>query len=871
MRDRVVKEGQSDGTTELLTSYTYDALGNKLTDLSPLDAQNGCTSTNSYTYDYAGRLKRTTDPLGNTSSTSYDWLGNVTSKTDPSRTTVTYTYDDFGRVLTETVPIDSSNTKVTLYSYDGNGNKIQEVVYPQGTSAYLSRRTDYTYNQRNLLTEVKQYTSETEYIITAQYTYDVRGLMTSSNAGGYVTSYTYDSHGNLSSCTYPGETTPETYVYSADGKIRSCTDRNGVTKSYSYNALGNLIIMSTGSQIVNYGYYKNSLLYYETDGRIATPYTYDSYSRKISDGTASYAYDANSNLISVTIGSDVTTYSYDRAGRMLSAVNGLSATNYTYDPRGLRTSTKNYYEGSLITQTDYTYNLAGLATSLVNRDNDGNVLSSFNYTYLPDGNVASETNHNGVATNYTYDMLGRLIGEVSGASSKYYTYDNSGNRTKVIVDGVSQVLYTYNDKGQLATETTTNGETSEVKTYAYDANGNLTAKTEGIKTTNYTYDTFGRMTSAGDTYYAYKPNGLRLYKLNNGKTNSYTYVNGKVVSDGSNKYAYGLELIKSNSAYYLYNIHGDVIQLVDTSGNLLKTYDYDAYGNEITRDLNDTNPFRYCGEYYDTETGFIYLRARYYDPMVGRFTTVDPAKDGLNWYAYCNDNPVAFVDRNGLWPSWGQILSAVVTVAVTAVVVTAVVASAGAAGAAIGLGVSMAVGASGATAATITTIATAGCYAVAGAVAAFGASDVGEIFTGTNVIRDGIFRGNQKAYDGARNTLAVASAGIVGLAACNPGLKPAKSLSKPVRNVLKNKEFTNSTGKTYNYVNQSGDYNSAMRDFEKMNLTNVKQYGNGTIVGYLPDGKTVNLHAGKTVGGAPSLEIYDTINKTSIKIRYLGD
>lgn len=119
--------------------------------------------------------------------------------------------------------------------------------------------------------------------------------------------------------------------------------------------------------------------------------------------------------------------------------------------------------------------------------------------------------------------------------------------------------------------------------------------------------------------------------------------------------------------------------------------------------------------------------------------------------------------------------------------------------------------------------------------------------------------------------MAVASAGIVGLAACNPGLKPAKSLSKPVRNVLKNKEFTNSTGKTYNYVNQSGDYNSAMRDFEKMNLTNVKQYGNGTIVGYLPDGKTVNLHAGKTVGGAPSLEIYDTINKTSIKIRYLGD
>ena len=61
------------------------------------------------------------------------------------------------------------------------------------------------------------------------------------------------------------------------------------------------------------------------------------------------------------------------------------------------------------------------------------------------------------------------------------------------------------------------------------------------------------------------------------------------------------------------------------------------------------NPFRYCGEYYDEETGLIYLRNRYYDSSTGRFITEDPAKDGLNWYSYCGGNPVMFVDPWGLF------------------------------------------------------------------------------------------------------------------------------------------------------------------------------------------------------------------------------
>ena len=115
-------------------------------------------------------------------------------------------------------------------------------------------------------------------------------------------------------------------------------------------------------------------------------------------------------------------------------------------------------------------------------------------------------------------------------------------------------------------------------------------------------------------------------------------------------------------------------------------------------------------------------------------------------------------------------LAAAATVAITAVVVAAVVASAGTAGAAIGIGVSMAVGASGAAATTIATVATVGCYTVAGMIATCGLSDVGEIFTGRNIVRDTVFKGDQEAYDDTKKILSIAAFGTVELAANNPGL-----------------------------------------------------------------------------------------------------
>ena len=97
----------------------------------------------------------------------------------------------------------------------------------------------------------------------------------------------------------------------------------------------------------------------------------------------------------------------------------------------------------------------------------------------------------------------------------------------------------------------------------------------------------------------------------------------------------------ANVDYYYTDYHGSVVRCGD------EAYSYDAFGNQ-TEASGGTNPFRYSGEYYDEETGLIYLRARYYDSGVGGFISEDPARDGLNWYSYCAGNPVNFWDPTGL-------------------------------------------------------------------------------------------------------------------------------------------------------------------------------------------------------------------------------
>ena len=156
----------------------------------------------------------------------------------------------------------------------------------------------------------------------------------------------------------------------------------------------------------------------------------------------------------------------------------------------------------------------------------------------------------------------------------------------------------------------------------------------------------------------------------------------------SASYLRGANLISrttSATEYYTVNAHGDVVGLVNAAGKQTKAYAYDAFGNEKNRVGSAPNPFRYCGEYFDVESGVYYLRARYYDPSVGRFTQEDthwnasnmiygdePQQIGEyedplgtsryvyapqitavmqagNLYGYGLGNPLKHIDPTGLW------------------------------------------------------------------------------------------------------------------------------------------------------------------------------------------------------------------------------
>ena len=225
--------------------------------------------------------------------------------------------------------------------------------------------------------------------------------------------------------------------------------------------------------------------------------------------------------------------------------------------------------------------------------------------------------NNGTLTTYTYDANNRMLTETEGGTTKAYTYDANGNQ--LTGDGAT---YTYNARGQ-QTGYSKDGVSAS---YTYLPTGLRKSKTVGITTTNYVWD---------------------------GQNMVYEY-NGTNTAGGT-PYYYGLTLISlKNDAYYLYNAHGDVVQLVSSTGSLGWNYEYDAFGNELTLRESDSNPFRYAGQYYDKETGTYYLRARYYDPSVGRFTQqdgwqfADPNDPlSLNLYTYCLDNPVLYVDPEG--------------------------------------------------------------------------------------------------------------------------------------------------------------------------------------------------------------------------------
>ena len=236
----------------------------------------------------------------------------------------------------------------------------------------------------------------------------------------------------------------------------------------------------------------------------------------------------------------------------------------------------------------------------------------------------------------------------------------------------------------------------QVTLYTYDANGNqLTVTDYEGHVKNYAYDGLNQLISYSDekntASYTYRMDGMRRSKTVNGTTITHIWVGGQIVADVTGNYTAtcyvrGTNLLaqydfnygaSDDYTYYLQNAHGDVTALLDTAGELTKSYVYDAFGVEQNIDNSDSNAFRYCGEYYDAETGTVYLRARYYNPVTGRFISRDSFTGkheeplSLNLYTYCHNNPIIAIDPSGhAWYHWA-IGAAVVAGLAIATVATA--------------------------------------------------------------------------------------------------------------------------------------------------------------------------------------------------------
>ena len=244
-----------------------------------------------------------------------------------------------------------------------------------------------------------------------------------------------------------------------------------------------------------------------------------------------------------------------------------------------------------------------------------------------------------------------------------YAYDAAGNRISFSRSGpqadlpqaVTAAYDAANEQVQF---------NSSTPNLTYDANGNLTSKTDASGTTIYTWDARNRLTSVSgpsvSASFVYDALGRRTSKIINGITIDYQYDGNDIVAEiggsvVSATYLRSLNIDEpfvrqsSNNEYYHTDALGSVLALTDQTGAMQTNYRYDPFGN-TTMTGSSTNVFQFSGRESDG-TGLYYLRARYYSPTLQRFISEDPIGllgGDVNFYAYVRNNPINGIDLLGL-------------------------------------------------------------------------------------------------------------------------------------------------------------------------------------------------------------------------------
>ena len=312
------------------------------------------------------------------------------------------------------------------------------------------------------------------------------------------------------------------------------------------------------------------------------------------------------------------------------------------------------------------YDNAQRVISTVERSSSSTVIVGYEYSYDNLGRILSEKHlAKNIKYDYTYDSLSRVTKRIltnlsdNTTSEEVYAYDNAGNITSCTVsNGANTFVYDQNNRlisynGQAVT---------------YDMDGNMLSATLNGAQMSFVYDSANRLISAGQNSYTYNVEDVRVRNLCGESETTYAYnTNGRLsqllvkTTDGViTKYVYGIGLIGEETSgsfkTYHFDYRGSTAAITDINGNVTDTFEYDTYGNLVSRTGTSAVIFLYNGRdgVVTDSNGLIYMRARYYSPELRRFINADIIAGEisnavtLNRYAYANGNPVSNIDPFGL-------------------------------------------------------------------------------------------------------------------------------------------------------------------------------------------------------------------------------